>query len=76
MLIYGYALAMSVSVDRAQMLAYYKVEFSTNLMISIFNGCFALGGMIGSYYIEKFIKITSKRYPSAYLAETLSFAQP
>lgn len=62
MLIYGYSLAMSPSISPTQLAAYYNVDFNLNLMISIYNGCFALGGMTGSYFIEEFNKITTKRY--------------
>lgn len=62
MLIYGYSLAMSPANNPKQMMNYYHVDFNQNLMISLFNGFFAAGGMTGSYFIEGFLRFTTKRY--------------
>jgi hypothetical protein len=52
MLIYGYSLAMSAANSPSQMMQYYSVDFDQNLMVSLYNGFFAAGGMLGSYLIE------------------------
>lgn len=61
MLIYGYSLAMSASIVPNQMMDYYRVSLEQSLMLTLFNGFFAVGGMLGSYFIEPFTQITSKR---------------
>lgn len=62
MLIYGYYLAMSASKSTTQIMNYYQVSLDQSLMLTLFNSFFAVGGMLGSYLIESFTQITSKRY--------------
>ena len=62
MLIYGYSLSMSASISPTQMMGYYRVSLEQTLMLTLFNAFFAAGGMFGSYLIEPFMLITSKRY--------------
>jgi hypothetical protein len=51
---------MLSACDIADIVLYYKITFKKDIISALFNGSYALGGMIAAFFSLYFAKLTTK----------------
>ncbi len=70
---HGYCLTLIPAISTPQLRAYYHISVPLQLMLSLLNGIYPVGALVGCLILPFFIGKTNKKYALIYLGTSFTY---